>query len=1139
MKYFFIFFLLAGVASNAQYVPNSGAYQYKGLKQTNSLQPPSASASPVTATNAPDSNYAALYYNKIDTTWYQFNPVSKIWSPFVGSLEIGTGDSIFITSIDSIFITNTDSIFIVSGNDTIYIGDADNIRDTAKLIPGPFINIINSISPEDSIYKPNGFDVVIAVDTIGLGTYVTYIVNNDTTIINNQDSLAAQFYVDTLANAPPVSPVEGYKVLIGTSPTGVFADHANQIAERVGSEWVYTIPESNDVVIVDDASNPRSYQFNGATWDLVSIFWKGNGNKGMGRNMWLGKGDKQPVFFRSWNKIFMQGDTTRHVYFPKWAGLEDSNVIFRPGANGKLDTVKWHPLGAGTNVTFSYSGDTTYINSEGGGGSGNTNSNIGSGYRLAVPNTNDIKTLHAGTNITMDSVSNADEITINSSSPTKVYAPLVTRNDSISQRTNVLYHGATGDGIYDTTISISSSSQTVTATNSIFASTDVGKVIVIVGAGTSSRDLVGTITAYTSATQVTISAAASTTVSNAPTLFGTDQTTHIQAAINACYAGGGGTVWIPNGIYLIAGALQTSVGGINMNAQLYIPAPSTALSLSFTHITIEGETAPTFTQYGALTATNFNTYKGATLVSTLTTGATGAAVIGTKGITGVWGSYNYNYLTAKNLSIKVLDNPAGAGPVVGGISYKYGASIFTDNVMINPIGAAQSSVLPTNLIAGIETPDAASETMTSMQNTLVAGFRSGYIIGEHTSMNQVQAFVCYRGFQFKHGAHDVSAIRMLAQWCTIDLYIAGQVVFQNLNFSDEYMFSGYSGGKWYDNTYTIKDTSNTGYGIINYTLWKPGVGKDDAHFTMDGGANLTIVSDTAAVVIAGRNNTFNTNSVKATTLKNSHSQGGAAWLATNNNDRYLSLGAYGSSLGVTNWDNKGVLAASHAMVINSDAAVTSGGSNSIRFVTGGSGTTYMADFNSSGNAIFSNKVSVGTNTSPTDIFTIQNGTSSAGGFQFSMKNTAANGDTRFLFTNSSGGGLGAQVTGSSYADANKNYLYTLGNNPSLVVMTNVDVSSGGAGNFDVIAGGNSNAVTLRVTPGNTGNVLIGTTTNDATNKLQVNGNVKATQYRLSALNAAPSSASDTGTTGEIRITSTYIYVCVATNTWVRAALATW
>lgn len=47
------------------------------------------------------------------------------------------------------------------------------------------------------------------------------------------------------------------------------------------------------------------------------------------------------------------------------------------------------------------------------------------------------------------------------------------------------------------------------------------------------------------------------------------------------------------------------------------------------------------------------------------------------------------------------------------------------------------------------------------------------------------------------------------------------------------------------------------------------------------------------------------------------------------------------------------------------------------------------------------------------------------------------------------------------------------------------------------------------------------------------------QLNLAAMNAAPASASDTGTTGEIRITATHLYVCTATDTWVRTALATW
>lgn len=52
-------------------------------------------------------------------------------------------------------------------------------------------------------------------------------------------------------------------------------------------------------------------------------------------------------------------------------------------------------------------------------------------------------------------------------------------------------------------------------------------------------------------------------------------------------------------------------------------------------------------------------------------------------------------------------------------------------------------------------------------------------------------------------------------------------------------------------------------------------------------------------------------------------------------------------------------------------------------------------------------------------------------------------------------------------------------------------------------------------------------------------NVTSPKFTLSALNTAPSSASDTGTTGEIRIDADYIFICVATNTWKRVAISTW
>jgi hypothetical protein len=58
-------------------------------------------------------------------------------------------------------------------------------------------------------------------------------------------------------------------------------------------------------------------------------------------------------------------------------------------------------------------------------------------------------------------------------------------------------------------------------------------------------------------------------------------------------------------------------------------------------------------------------------------------------------------------------------------------------------------------------------------------------------------------------------------------------------------------------------------------------------------------------------------------------------------------------------------------------------------------------------------------------------------------------------------------------------------------------------------------------------------------RISADGTIKGTQFRLSALNTAPANASATGTLGEIRLDASYIYICTATNTWKRVAIATW
>ena len=61
---------------------------------------------------------------------------------------------------------------------------------------------------------------------------------------------------------------------------------------------------------------------------------------------------------------------------------------------------------------------------------------------------------------------------------------------------------------------------------------------------------------------------------------------------------------------------------------------------------------------------------------------------------------------------------------------------------------------------------------------------------------------------------------------------------------------------------------------------------------------------------------------------------------------------------------------------------------------------------------------------------------------------------------------------------------------------------------------------------------------DGNGSLVSTSTITSTQYNISALNTAPATATSTGTLGEIRFTSGAIYVCTATNVWVRALLTT-
>lgn len=105
---------------------------------------------------------------------------------------------------------------------------------------------------------------------------------------------------------------------------------------------------------------------------------------------------------------------------------------------------------------------------------------------------------------------------------------------------------------------ITSGSAALTSASGLFVPADEGKYAVVTGAGVAGANLHTTIAAYVSATQVTLAASASTTVTGANFSWGTDDTAKFQAAIeDAREVGGAGglRIIIPVNRYYCTGTL--------------------------------------------------------------------------------------------------------------------------------------------------------------------------------------------------------------------------------------------------------------------------------------------------------------------------------------------------------------------------------------------------------------------------------------------------------------------------------------------------------------------------------------------------------------------------------------------------------
>lgn len=398
---------------------------------------------------------------------------------------------------------------------------------------------------------------------------------------------------------------------------------------------------------------------------------------------------------------------------------------------------------------------------------------------------------------------------------------------------NVEAYGAVHDGkrVYDGVATASST--TITSVSNQFTSGDVGKVIQISGAGSAGTSHVTTIATFVNSGQITISVAASTTTTASVIDWGTDDTASIQAANNACYAAGGGTVYFPIGIYIINGALQTSVDGVNPNSQLYIKASQiTSSPINLVAVKWLGEESFNNVYYFS------DINKGAILRSTLKTGSgTSPAVVGTKGLVGSYLDFSYDKFSMENIIIQVSSNKGASVPQISGFNGINMAQGEFKNCVFTVDSDLDTTTDPTGSgIFGLWLGKEDNNGPNLIEGCSVGGFEYGFVIGEHTRLNHPYAFCNLNGFVFLQSNYETVGFilghrnknHILIPSTTIQGVTAGSTT---LNIEAE--LEGLYAGRWFTTVNDVSDVLNASVGSVRINTISPGV--------IDGASNLSII----------------------------------------------------------------------------------------------------------------------------------------------------------------------------------------------------------------------------------------------------------------------------------------------------------
>nr|UVX67823.1 MAG: Pectate lyase superfamily protein [Bacteriophage sp.] len=334
-----------------------------------------------------------------------------------------------------------------------------------------------------------------------------------------------------------------------------------------------------------------------------------------------------------------------------------------------------------------------------------------------------------------------------------------------------------------------------------------------------------------------------------------DDTDAIQAAIDACCKAGGGTVFIPNGIYRLHKVQSRTDGTYTKTGHLFIPVTSN-LENRIT-LKIRGESAVQYTTFyvDARMGTGVTGNKGATLYSDYLPEDTSKAldnpisVITSVGWTN--GGIPQNVTIVKMESFNICTKCSDLGyPFVSGVDGSLMAQLDCRDMDIRTDGMVKNLKKSPNghICFGMMVGASLDDPHQSLDYINISqGFNYGLISGLHLSARCIDIQTCVNAFTFSKGGHFSEFSLITIHHCANNIVCldkefdnvkigATRVLFHLFNYETQVGATPTDFGF----KKAVVDPNNNIFGKCDYFLGWSASGADG--WTMDGGRHLKCTS---------------------------------------------------------------------------------------------------------------------------------------------------------------------------------------------------------------------------------------------------------------------------------------------------------